>query len=74
MHVVPSRGAIAVTGNHKFPVNEGGLCAKGGRPQTRCGIRIACSRHSRATATTRSRTVGWDEALDRVASAFRTHP
>jgi assimilatory nitrate reductase catalytic subunit len=25
----PADGVVAITGNQKFPVNEGGLCAKG---------------------------------------------
>ena len=29
MHVIPEGGVVTVTGNAKFPVNEGGLCAKG---------------------------------------------
>ena len=71
MHVVPSRGAIAVTGNHKFPVNEGGLCAKGWSAADTL-------RHPDRLLTPLARDsndalapVGWDEALDRIASAFR---
>jgi assimilatory nitrate reductase catalytic subunit len=70
MHVVPAASAIAITGNPKFPVNEGGLCAKGWSAADTL-------RHPDRLLTPLARDendalapVEWDEALDRIASAF----
>jgi assimilatory nitrate reductase catalytic subunit len=70
MHVIAAHGGATVTGDPKFPVNEGGLCAKGWS----AGELL---RHSDRLLSPLARNgndvlapVGWDEALDRIASAF----
>ncbi len=71
MHVIPAGGVVTVTGNAKFPVNEGGLCAKGWSA-------AATLRHPDRLLTPLARDkndalapVEWDEAFDRIASAFQ---
>jgi assimilatory nitrate reductase catalytic subunit len=72
MHVITAGGAISITGNSKFPVNEGGLCAKGWSAAETLG------HHDRLlTPLARDRNdalapVAWDEALDRIATAFKS--
>ena len=71
MHIVSVDGKPSITGNSKFPVNEGGLCAKGWSAADTL-------RHPNRLLTPLARDandqlapVGWDEALDRIASVFR---
>ncbi len=71
MHVIPAGGVVTITGNPKFPVNEGGLCAKGWSAANTL-------RHPDRLLTPLARDendtlapVEWDEALDRIASAFQ---
>ena len=71
MHVIPADGVVTITGNPKFPVNEGGLCAKGWSAANTL-------RHPDRLLTPLARDendalapVEWDEALDRIASAFQ---
>ncbi|HET7158749.1 MAG TPA: molybdopterin-dependent oxidoreductase, partial [Burkholderiales bacterium] len=62
---------VEVTGNRKFPVNEGGLCLKGWSA-------AATLRHPDRLLTPLARNptgtlgpVSWESAIDRIASAVR---
>ena len=65
-------GAVAVAGNPAFPVNHGALCVKGWTAATML-------RHPERLTTPLARDesgdlqpASWDEALDRIADAFRS--
>jgi assimilatory nitrate reductase catalytic subunit len=71
MHLMGETGDIEVTGNAKFPVNEGGLCVKGwsaaatlGHPD-RLRTPLARDEHGRLVPVT------WQAALSRIAQRFR---
>lgn len=71
MHLVGPRDSVKVIGNVTFPVNKGGLCIKGWW----AGATLA---HPDRLTTPLVRTpagglvpASWDEALDRIARAFR---
>src|SRR5450631_3697857 len=61
-----------LSGNTAFPVNKGGLCVKGWTATATLShperLRTPLARQSSGTFT----PISWDEALERVASAFLT--
>ncbi len=71
MHISAVDGRTAITGNPKFPVNEGGLCAKGWSAADTLRHPERLLTPLARDANDRLAPVEWDEALERVASAFR---
>jgi assimilatory nitrate reductase catalytic subunit len=71
MHIVSADGKPATTGNPKFPVNEGGLCAKGWSAADTLRHPDRLLAPLARDANDRLAPVEWDDALDRIASAFR---
>ena len=71
MHVSAADGRTAITGNPKFPVNEGGLCAKGWSAADTLRHPERLLTPLARDANDRLAPVEWDEALERVTSAFR---
>lgn len=72
MHLVAKPASIQVIGNVRFPVNQGGLCAKGWSA-------AATLNHPERLLTPLIRNAsgtlapaGWEEALARIASACRS--
>jgi assimilatory nitrate reductase catalytic subunit len=71
VHLVASGGALEVMGDPHFPVNQGGLCAKG---WTAAATLTHPDRLRTPLARTRAgvlEPVGWDDALDAIARGFR---
>ncbi|HTL03374.1 MAG TPA: molybdopterin oxidoreductase family protein [Vicinamibacterales bacterium] len=71
VHLVDRNGALEVIGDAHFPVNQGGLCAKGWTATATLAhpdrLRTPLARNGAGVL----QPVAWDEALDAVAAAFR---
>ncbi len=67
-------GALSVEGDPDHPVNRGKLCSKGLNLHTTVDDRSDRLLHPelRESRLAPRRRVGWDEALDKVVSVFRT--
>jgi assimilatory nitrate reductase catalytic subunit len=72
MHVGGGSGTFSVTGNPRFPVNNGGLCVKGWNAAETLAhgdrLLVPLVRDSSGALT----PTDWDSALDRIANGIRT--
>jgi assimilatory nitrate reductase catalytic subunit len=70
MHLISREKTLEVMGNEQFPVNRGGLCAKGWSCTATLGHRDRLVTPLARNTSGVLVPVGWDEAIGLIAAAF----